>query len=82
MMKKADLPRCAAGIRCLGLILAVAMAADAAGADQTWPGNKSSFHSFDQYNFKTADMNCRVVVPNEIADGRPWIWRAPVPAAK
>ena len=45
-------------------------------AAETWPGTRSSFHSFTQYDFKIEDLNCKVVVPNEIADGKPWIWRA------
>ena len=41
-----------------------------------WPGKKSSFHSYAQYDFKIEGFNCKVVVPNTIADGKPWIWRA------
>ncbi|MEE9369121.1 MAG: GDSL-type esterase/lipase family protein [Pontiella sp.] len=41
-----------------------------------WPGKRSSFHSFNQYNFVMEGLKCRVVVPNEVAAGKPWIWRA------
>lgn len=44
--------------------------------DTPWPGKQSSFHSFAQYDFKIEGFNCKVVVPNKIADGKPWIWRA------
>ncbi len=41
-----------------------------------WPGNKSEFHGFDQYDFQTLELHCKVVVPKEISEGTPWIWRA------
>jgi acetyl esterase/lipase/lysophospholipase L1-like esterase len=45
-------------------------------ADTPWEGKKSSFHSFDQYDFKFDGVDCKVVVPRKIADGKPWVWRA------
>jgi len=44
--------------------------------DDVWTGKKSLFHTFTQYDFKLEGVDCKVVVPNEIADGKPWIWRA------
>lgn len=41
-----------------------------------WPGKQSSFHSFKQYDFRTGGFDCKVAVPEKIADGKPWIWRA------
>ena len=41
-----------------------------------WSGKKSSFHGFDQYDFHFEGTACRVVIPREIADGKPWVWRA------
>jgi pimeloyl-ACP methyl ester carboxylesterase len=41
-----------------------------------WPGARSNFHSFDQYDFEVDDLNCKIVAPKKIAPGRPWIWRA------
>jgi len=41
-----------------------------------FPGSKSSFHGFDQYNFDLEGRGCKVVVPKQVADGKPWIWRA------
>ena len=43
---------------------------------QVWDGEKTSFHGFDQYNFPLHGIACRVVVPQKIADGKPWVWRA------
>jgi alkaline phosphatase D len=40
------------------------------------PGTKSEFHDFNQFDFKLDDVDCRVVVPKQVAQGRPWIWRA------
>ena len=45
-------------------------------AQNLWPGQKGNFHGFDQYDFKVDDLNCRVVTPQKIATGKPWIWRA------
>lgn len=45
-------------------------------ADAVWPGAKSSFHGFDQYDFKLKGAKCKVVVPAQIAEGKPWVWRA------
>jgi hypothetical protein len=71
------------------LLLAPAVgASEANSTDDSWPGKRSSFHSFAQYDFKLEgidfkvddvkieSINCKVVVPDKIADGKPWIWRA------
>jgi len=43
---------------------------------EQWPGTPSDFHGFDLYTFETNGLSCKVVVPDVVADGRPWIWRA------
>ena len=43
---------------------------------ETWTGEKSDFHGFDQYDFSIDDLKCRVVVPKEASAGKPWVWRA------
>jgi len=43
---------------------------------ETWPGTVSDFHSFDLYTFTINGLNCKVAVPDVVAEGRPWIWRA------
>ncbi|MGJ8697456.1 MAG: alpha/beta hydrolase family protein [Verrucomicrobiaceae bacterium] len=43
---------------------------------EKWPGKQSTFHSFPQYDFKVDDLDCKVVVPQTVAKGKPWIWRA------
>ncbi len=58
------------------LLTAVAVSAESVIAADEWPGEQSSFHSFDQFDFEVEDLSCRVVVPDETADGNPWIWRA------
>jgi pimeloyl-ACP methyl ester carboxylesterase len=45
-------------------------------AARTWPGERSTYHSFAQYHFQLDDLDCRVVVPGKAAPGNPWIWRA------
>ncbi|MDB4143780.1 prolyl oligopeptidase family serine peptidase [Akkermansiaceae bacterium] len=46
------------------------------GEDSSWPGKKSTFHGFDLYDFKVEDLSCKMVVPEKIAEGKPWILRA------
>jgi len=60
------------------LLLSVSMLfASAAGADRSpFPGEKSSFHSYDRYDFTRDGRSCIVVAPKAAAQGRPWIWRA------
>jgi pimeloyl-ACP methyl ester carboxylesterase len=43
---------------------------------EKWPGTLSDFHSFDMYTFQTNGLSCKVAVPDEVAEGKPWIWRA------
>ena len=49
---------------------------DPAKMTAPFPGSKSSFHGFDQYDFELEGRGCRVVVPKAVADGKPWVWRA------
>ncbi|MEJ6569509.1 MAG: GDSL-type esterase/lipase family protein [Akkermansiaceae bacterium] len=41
-----------------------------------WPGTKSAYHSFDLYDFQTSGLSCKVAVPDVVAEGQPWVWRA------
>ena len=58
------------------LSLPAVLAEDSSATDRPWPGKKSSFRSFALYNFEFEDFNCKVAVPDKIAAGKPWIWRA------
>lgn len=40
--------------------------------DAVFPGNKSKWNGFDMYK----DKGRIVVVPDKVAEGKPWIWRA------
>jgi pimeloyl-ACP methyl ester carboxylesterase len=65
-------------ILCTGLLM-TACSTGVEGIDQTnapWPGEQSSFHSFVQHNFEIEGIACKVVIPNQVAAGNPWIWRA------
>lgn len=41
-----------------------------------FPGEQSEFHGFTQYDFELNFGSCKVVVPRQEADGKPWVWRA------
>lgn len=40
-----------------------------------WQGEKSKWHDCDRYDFKIADRNATVVVPENPLPGNPWVWR-------
>ena len=60
---------------CLLLMPAV-QATETNKLDRPWPGKQASFESFDLYYFKVEGFSCKVAVPNRIAAGKPWVWRA------
>lgn len=41
-----------------------------------WQGTESTFHSYQQHDFKIEGVSCKVVTPQKAAKGKPWIWRA------
>ena len=43
---------------------------------QEFPGVKSTYNSYDRYDFTYNGRKCIVVTPKFIAEGKPWIWRA------
>ena len=63
------------------LVTVIVMAAVAPGMTEdgsadNFPGRRSSWHGFDQFDFELENVGCRVVRPDRVAEGRPWIWRA------
>ncbi|MEN6574975.1 MAG: prolyl oligopeptidase family serine peptidase [Phycisphaerales bacterium] len=62
------------------LMLTTALGATAAAADSPdappFAGEKSSFYSFDRYDFVYDGRASIVVAPKTTAAGKPWIWRA------
>jgi len=54
-----------------------ALAAAGAALDAPpFAGEKSSFYSYDRYDFVYDGRAGIVVVPKTVAEGKPWIWRA------
>lgn len=41
-----------------------------------FPGNRTTYHGFDRYDFVVDGCKAIVVAPQKAAPGRPWIWRA------
>ncbi len=41
-----------------------------------YPGEKSTYNSFNRYDFKYNGRECTIVEPHKAAKGKPWIWRA------
>ncbi len=76
-MKHINLMRRSIALTVLSVLInSVVTASSINNTDAPWPGTKSSFHGFTQHTFKVEGMNCKVVIPNEVVDGSPWIWRA------
>ena len=44
-----------------------------------YPGKKSDWHGFTRYDFQLDRRDCRIIVPDKAAPGKPWIWRARFP---
>ena len=41
-----------------------------------FPGEKSTFYSYEMFTFDLDGVKCMVVTPESAAQGKPWIWRA------
>jgi len=46
------------------------------GSGSSFPGERSTFHSYVRYDFLHEGRPCIVVAPKVVAEGKPWIWRA------
>ncbi|MBN80307.1 MAG: hypothetical protein CMJ70_09215 [Planctomycetaceae bacterium] len=59
------------------LVLAMACTATSTSWGAGFPGTRSEWHGYQQYDFEVVGgVACRVVTPRHVAEGRPWIWRA------
>lgn len=67
-------------MRAIALATLLIFPADSSVAEKESPvafsGRQSKWNGFEQFDFKLDKFDCRVVVPREAAEGRPWIWRA------
>ncbi len=53
-----------------GLLCGTVHAQDAA----PFPGKQSGWHGFRKFDFVVAGKEAQVVVPDKIAEGKPWVW--------
>ena len=65
-------------------LMAQAISKKLTGSDITvvhsqYPGKKSEWHGFTRYDFQLDRRDCRMIVPDKAAPGKPWIWRARFP---
>jgi pimeloyl-ACP methyl ester carboxylesterase len=67
-------------LRCPLSLLVLVILSQTAWADSVdappFAGEKTSFHSYDRYDFTYDGRPCIVVTPKVVAAGKPWIWRA------
>ncbi|MDO5970629.1 GDSL-type esterase/lipase family protein [Flavivirga aquimarina] len=47
--------------------------------DQSFPGKKSKWKTFNKYNFEFDNTKAFVIEPNKASTGKPWVWRARFP---
>lgn len=70
-------------ISLIGLILClpeleVSASTNAAGKSE-WSGRQDTWHGFQRNHFQIEDRKCYVVIPEKVASGKPWVWRARFP---
>ncbi len=53
-----------------------AVSSRVASTESEWSGGLSDYHGYDLYSFSEDGLNCKVAVPEIVAEGRPWVWRA------
>ena len=58
------------------LTLLLLLAGVLAAEPTVYPGEKSTYHSFDRYDFTHNDRECIIVCPKQVLPGKPWVWRA------
>jgi len=59
------------------VLLVTVLASPLTAAD--WPGKKSQWNGYARYDFSVDQRPAYVVVPQEAAEGNPWVWRARFP---
>ena len=50
--------------------------AEQTGGTNIFPGEKTDFHGYDRYKFKTDGVPVSVICPKTAAAGKPWLWRS------
>lgn len=62
--------------RVLALVFLLILCINYSVRSQTYPGEKSLYHSYDRYDFMFNGRPSIIVAPKFVAEGKPWIWRA------
>lgn len=44
-----------------------------------YPGKAINWHGFTRFDFQVDRRDCRIIVPEKAAPGKPWVWRARFP---
>lgn len=60
-------------------LLGLVIQAGAQEVASTWYDRQSEWNGFNRYHFTIADRPAYLVVPQKVAPGRPWVWRARFP---
>lgn len=60
----------------LSLLIVMAAASPALADTCTFTGTTGDFHGYKSVEFELEGRACIVVCPKEVAEGKPWLWRA------
>ncbi len=63
-------------MKSISFLLAILLIGNIRSSAQEFPGEKSTYHAYDRYDFIYNGRKCIVVIPKFVAKGKPWIWRA------
>lgn len=70
----------AEGAGIMAMVISKQLTGNEAGVVQAqYPGKKSAWHGFTRFDFQVDRRDCRLIVPDKAAPGKPWIWRARFP---
>lgn len=63
----------------LAILLIAVFSSGVALSGQDFQGKKTTWKGFTRYDFQFEGRDCRVVCPDQPAEGNPWIWNARFP---
>lgn len=61
-------------VRFLCAFCVLGAAAHAADGDAPFPGKKTVWNGYDRYDFQVDGKSVLVVMPKQVAPGKPWVW--------
>ncbi len=63
----------------IAIVLVLCLSSIAFANSETSWGRQSSWKGFQRFDFTVDTKPCYIVVPKQVAEGKPWVWRARFP---